>query len=435
MKSKLIYIALTGLMPLWALAQELTLSCDECVAMALDASRQLQIADNSVEQAHLNRGVARTAYLPNFAGSATGAWRFPDTDMLSMQLQLHGLYVAGINVTQPIYAGGKIVAANKLAAIGETAAKEQRRLTRSEVVAGAENAYWSYVATLAKQRMVLAYQAQIDTVYAQTATSVRIGMATDNDLLRIDARRSQVAYQLSQVENGANLCRLSLCNILNVDQSTAITPKDSEVPLDVPATLGDYSLEQRPEVQLLQAQVDAKRQQVNMARAEFLPQVGLQAGWSAYGNIKVKGTTEGPDGNLYPFTYNSKGTGWTIMASVQVPLFHWGEGCKKVRRAKLDVENAKLELDDKTRLMNLEVQQAISNVDNGRQMLSAAETAMAQADKNLQVQTQRYNLGLCTLTEQLDAQSQWFTSASNLIEARTQLRLYYVDYRRVTAQL
>jgi outer membrane protein TolC len=282
---------------------------------------------------------------------------------------------------------------------------------------------------------VLAYQAQIDTVYAQTATSVRIGMATDNDLLRIDARRSQVAYQLSQVENGTNLCRLSLCNILNVDQSTAITPTDSEVPLDVPATLGDYSLEQRPEVQLLQAQVDAKRQQVNMARADFLPQVGLQAGWSAYGNIKVKGTTEGPDGNLYPFTYNSKGTGWTIMASVQVPLFHWGEGCKKVRRAKLDVENAKLELDDKTRLMNLEVQQAISNVDNGRQMLSAAETAMAQADKNLQVQTQRYNLGLCTLTEQLDAQSQWFTSASNLIEARTQLRLYYVDYRRVTAQL
>jgi outer membrane protein TolC len=403
--------------------------------MALDASRQMQIANNSVEQARLDRGVARTAYLPNFAGSATGAWRFPDTDMLSMQLQLHGLYVAGINVTQPIYAGGKIVAANKLAAIGETAAKEQRRLTRSEVVAGAENAYWSYVATLAKQRMVLAYQAQIDTVYAQTATSVRIGMATDNDLLRIDARRSQVAYQLSQVENGTNLCRLSLCNILNVDQSTAITPTDSEVPLDVPATLGDYSLEQRPEVQLLQAQVDAKRQQVNMARADFLPQVGLQAGWSAYGNIKVKGTTEGPDGNLYPFTYNSKGTGWTIMASVQVPLFHWGEGCKKVRRAKLDVENAKLELDDKTRLMNLEVQQAISNVDNGRQMLSAAETAMAQADKNLQVQTQRYNLGLCTLTEQLDAQSQWFTSASNLIEARTQLRLYYVDYRRVTAQL
>jgi outer membrane protein TolC len=435
MKSKLIYIALTGLMPLWASAQELTLSCDECVAMALDASRQMQIADNSVEQARLDRGVARTAYLPNFAGSATGAWRFPDTDMLSMQLQLHGLYVAGINVTQPIYAGGKIVAANKLAAIGETAAKEQRRLTRSEVVADAENAYWSYVATLAKQRMVLAYQAQIDTVYAQTVTSVRIGMATDNDLLRIDARRSQVAYQLSQVENGVNLCRLSLCNILNVDQSTAITPKDSEVPLDVPATLGDYSLEQRPEVQLLQAQVDAKRQQVNMARADFLPQVGLQAGWSAYGNIKVKGTTEGPDGNLYPFTYNSKGTGWTIMASVQVPLFHWGEGCKKVRRAKLDVENAKLELDDKTRLMNLEVQQAISNVDNGRQMLSAAETAMAQADKNLQVQTQRYNLGLCTLTEQLDAQSQWFTSASNLIEARTQLRLYYVDYRRVTAQL
>jgi outer membrane protein TolC len=68
-------------------------------------------------------------------------------------------------------------------------------------------------------------------------------------------------------------------------------------------------------------------------------------------------------------------------------------------------------------------------------MLKAAEVAMAQAESNLQAQNQRYNLGLSSLTEQLDAQSQWQTSASNLIEARTQLRLYYVEYQRVTGRL
>jgi outer membrane protein TolC len=123
------------------------------------------------------------------------------------------------------------------------------------------------------------------------------------------------------------------------------------------------------------------------------------------------------------------------MASVSVPLFHWGEGYKKVKKAKLEVENARLELENRSKQMTLEVSQAISNVDNGQQMLKAAEVAMAQAESNLQAQNQRYNLGLSSLTEQLDAQSQWQTSASNLIEARTQLRLYYVEYQRVTGRL
>ena len=37
-------------------------------------------------------------------------------------------------------------------------------------------------------------------------------MITRNDLLRIEARKSQVKYQLGQVENGADLCRMSLCH-------------------------------------------------------------------------------------------------------------------------------------------------------------------------------------------------------------------------------
>jgi outer membrane protein TolC len=434
--NKLAYIAMAcsmGVAPM--MAETLTISSSECVEMALEASREMKQASNSEQQAKLDKEIAHTAYLPNFSGNATAMWRFPDTDMLSMQLQLRGLYLAGISVTQPVFAGGKIVAANKLASIGKVAAAEQTRLTRAQIVSNAENSYWSYVAVRAKQAMMRSYKALIDTVYEQTLASVRAGMSTDNDLLRIDARRSQITYQLAQVDNGANLCRLSLCNLLDLDADTQINTTDTDVAVDIPADLGNYSIADRAEVQLLQAQVDAKNQQVKMTRADFLPQIGVQAGWSAYGNIKIKGYAEGADGNMYPYTYNSSGTGWNVMASVSVPLFHWGEGYKKVKKAKLEVENARLELENRSKQMTLEVSQAISNVDNGQQMLKAAEVAMAQAESNLQAQNQRYNLGLSSLTEQLDAQSQWQTSASNLIEARTQLRLYYVEYQRVTGRL
>jgi outer membrane protein TolC len=418
-------------------ASAITIDANQAVEMALNTSEDVKIADNGVTRAALQRGVARTAYLPNFSGSATAAWRLPDSkyEEMAMTLRMRGVYMAGISLTQPVYAGGKIVAANKLAAIGQTAASEQRRMTRAEVRANAESGYWTYVATLAKVEMMQSYKAQIDTAYAQTLTSVNAGMATSNDLQRIEARRAQIDYQLGQVKNGADLCRMSLCHLIGVEADTPITPADAEIPTAVPADLYNYDVNLRPEVKLLSADVEAKKQQVNMTRADFLPQMGVQAGWSAYGNIKVNGIAQATDGSYMPYSQEIKGTGWTILASLQVPIFHWGEGYKKVKAAKIDVDDAQYTLEKNTRLINLEVQQAISNVRTGADLLTSAQVAMQQADTNLANISQSYQLGLASLTTMLDAQSQWQASKSNLIEAQTQLRINCVEYERVTGRL
>ena len=416
-------------------ASSLTVNADSCVAMALRSNAELRVSHNAVRQAELNKQVARTAYMPNFSGSVTGMFRAPDTEAMGMSLRMRGVYMAGINLTQPVFAGGKIVAANKLAGIGVSAAREQERLCRMKVIADAETSYWTYVAVLAKIEMMKAYLAQIDTAYNQTRVSYEAGMITRNDLLRIEARRSQVYYQLGQVTNGADLCRLSLCHTIGVDPDTSITPVDDEVPAEVPSDLGDYDLESRPEVALLKADVKAKQQQVNMTRADFLPTLGVQAGWSAYGGIKTIGQMADGQGNYVPFSQESKGAGWSIMASLSVPLWHWGEGIKKVKAARIDVENARIALDDNLRLMNIEVQQAISNVSTGKELLASAQIAMDQARLNLSNMQTGYDLGLNSLTDLLDAQSQWQTSYSNLIEAATQLRIYCVEYKRVTGRL
>ncbi|MCX4260567.1 MAG: TolC family protein [Muribaculaceae bacterium] len=435
MNLKSIIIAALSCMSSTVMMMAVTVNVDSCVVRALATDAGLKVAVNAVAQAKLNRGVARTAYFPNFSGSATTLTSLPDTEAMGMTLRLRGVYMAGINLTQPVFAGGKIIAANKLAGIGVEAAEEQLRLRRMQVIADAESSYWTYVAVLAKVEMMRSYLAQIDTAYSQTRTSFDAGMITRNDLLRIEARKSQVKYQLGQVENGADLCRMSLCHVMGLEPDTYIEPADADVPVEIPADLENYNLEMRPETALLQADVRAKRQQVNMTRADFLPVVGIQAGWSAYGNIKTMGYAQGPDGNYYPFSQNTKGTGWSFMASVSVPLWHWGEGIRKVKHAKLDVENARITLDDNLKLMNIEIRQAISNVRTGSELLESARIAMSQARLNLSNLITSYNLGMSPLTDLLDAQSQWHTSYSNLIEAATQLRIYCVEYMRVTGRL
>lgn len=408
-----------------------------CVEMALERSEQVKEARIASEQARLQQGVARTAYLPDFSGSATVGWSLPDYDMkdMGMHLRMRGLYMAGVSVTQPIFAGGKIVAANRMAGIGRKAAGEQLRLTRLQVAAAAETSYWSYVAVLAKRDMMNSYMAQIDTAVAQTRAAIDAGMAVESDLLRVEARRAQVAYQQEQVELGADLCRMALCNALVLPDTTSLTPAHTEIPEELPAGMGDYDIDSRPEVKLLEADVEVKRQQVRSTRADYLPTLGAQAGWNAYGNARISGFQQGPDGNMYPFSQKVNSNGWAIMVSLQVPLFHWGEGYKKVKHARLEVENSRLELERNRRLLNLEVKQAITNVTSGRMLVESARKALEQASVSLESVNVRYHAGMCTLTDLLDAQSQWHTSRANLIEAATQLRVNIVEYKRATATL
>ena len=424
------WFALTGVMA----QPQLQLSQDRCREMALSHSEEFRQADNRLRQAELDRKIAATAYLPKVEGSATGAYVLPDLDMMGMEMRMRGVYMAGINLTQPIYTGGKITTGKRLARIGEEVAGEQRRMTRMDVLSEADNAYWTYIAVGRKVRMMESYCAQMDTLYRQVSTALAAGMATENDLLRIEAKRSEILYQWQKVRNGADLCRMSLCRIVGVDSDTQIEPVDTLIVVAEPGRL-TADMNARPELSLLEKQIDANRQQMRMAKADLLPTVGLTAGYTYYGNIKLNSVIDMGGGTMVPYTQEFRDGLGVAMLAVKIPIFHWGESRKKVHKARYEVLNAELELQKNTRLLDIQVQQAIRNVEDGYRMVRTAEIGWQQAQENLRVMRNRYTVSMAPLTDLLDAQSQWQQAESNLIEAQTQYKIYETEYLRATGRL
>ena len=411
----------------------LELSLRECREMALAHNEDLQRADNAFRQAELDKKIAFSAYLPKFDATATGTY-MTDMDMMGMELQMRGMYMAGINLVQPLYAGGKIIAGNKLAKIGREVAEENRRKTRMQVIADADNAYWTYISVARKVRMLDNYRAQMDTVFRQVEVALSAGMGVENDLLRIQTKRSEIHYQYQKAKNGLNLCRLALCNVLGQPLDTEFVPLDTAIVVSAPREM-DENIAARPELALLEKQVEAGEQQVKVARGDVLPQIGLSAGYLYYGNVKLKGVNYDAADTAIPFTQKFDDGLGLVMASVSFPLFHWGEGLKKVKKAKLDLENARLDLQKNRRLLSIEARQAIQNVTDGYRMVETAELASRQADENLRVMQNRYRNALCTLTDLLDAQSQWQQAQSNLIEAQTQYKIYETEYLKAVGRL
>ena len=415
-------------------ASPLELSLKKCKEMALQTDEDMRIAQNRIDQSSLDRGVAKSAYLPKIDGVGSAFYLTPNSSMDMMEIQMRGVYLAGFSLTQPIYTGGKIINANKLAKVGQEVAKEQLEMTRMDVVAEAEKSYWMYIAVLSKVDMIKAYLTQLDTIYQYTQSAYELGLTTSLNVSRVETRRSELNYRLRQAESGADLCRLALCRIIGVDENESIIPTE-DINMDIPMPGNFAGIDSRPELHLAQKNIEAKKYDVKMTLADYLPTIGLQLGWNAFGNLKMKSMVQGPDGNYYPYTSTVNYKGFVGAVSLSVPIFHWGEGYKKVKKAKIEVENAELSFEKNRKLMELQAHQAYSNFSDGLELIESADKAFYEARQNLDMMQDQYEHGMMTLTDLLEAQSQWQSSYSNLIEAKTQYRINRVDYLRSTGQL
>lgn len=414
----------------------LTLSQAECRQRALTYSEDITKSDNKLSQAEIDKKLTATAFLPKVDATGMGIYMTPfEMAGMGSELRMDGAYMAGISLVQPIYTGGKILTGRKMAKIGEEVAQEQQRMTKMDVIVDADNAYWTYLAVSRKVKMMESYSRQMDTIFNQTKTALSVGLATQNDMLRVEAKRSEIKYQTQKVKNGADLCRISLCRAIGVDFSTQIELTDTLfIATQSTKTLTD-DLSKRPELSMMQKNVDINEQQIKMARSEMLPMIALTAGYTYFGNIKMESMVDVGGGTYMPYTSEFKGGIGTAMLAVQIPILHWGEGFKKVKKARFDLENAQLDLEKNKKLLTLQVQQAIRNVEDSYMMIETATLALQQAEENLRVTRNRYNESMATLTELLDAQSQWQQSYSNYIEAQSQYKIYETEYLRATGTL
>ena len=207
------------------------LSLKDCRRLALENNEQVMTANNAVEKAKLDRQIAFAQYLPKVDGSFTMI-QLQDQDLLDigdvlgLQLQTRGTYLAGINVTLPLYAGGQLTAANRLAAIGQKVSEEQRRKTEMQLIADVDNAYYQLIAVRAKVQMLEAYAQQMQGLYDQVKLAAGVQMATENDLLRITTKQNEVSYQLQKARNGEQLCGLALANIIGIESEKLIVKSE-----------------------------------------------------------------------------------------------------------------------------------------------------------------------------------------------------------------
>lgn len=427
MKKFLIYIIGIGcfLSPFRMLGQKrLEISNETCRQMARESNKSLQVADNNRLNAEIEKQLAKSNFLPNVSGMA-GAFYTPKeyTIQEGVNLSMKGVYLAGISVTQPIYTGGKIRAGYQSARIGAEMSQLNQQKETADVVADADEAYWLYVSVCQKVKLLEDYQRQMDELLQQTQVGVDVEMATRNDLLTIESEKSQIEYQLKRAQTGKELARLALCQKIGVPFDTKVVPTDTAIVVEqlCPAVL-DTDFSSRPELKLLEKDIQLKEQHIKLSRADYLPSIGFSAGYTYYGGFKMGGVG------------NSDGIG-TLMLSASIPIYHFGENYKKVKKAKVEATNSRLLFEHNKELMAIEVEQQKRSLLDAYQLIETAEKAFAQAEEALRITRLNYQEQMKTLVDLLDAQTRWQEAYSHLIEAQTNYKIQETAYLKSLGRL
>ena len=127
--------------------------------------------------------------------------------------------------------------------------------------------------------------------------------------------------------------------------------------------------------------------------------------------------------------------GFSAMIAVSIPLFHWGEGMNKVRAAKAETAMAELQRDEMAEKMELEAQQALNAVNEYILEVRLTESALSQAEENMQTSGNFYEAGMEPISDYLEAQAIWQNASAEYIAARAKLAISRSEYMKAAGLL
>lgn len=326
------------------------------------------------------------------------------------------LYAGAATLTQPIFMGGKILAYNKITKYAEQLAASQHATGMEDVVMSTDQAYWQVISLVNKKRLAESFVELVRKLDSDVNKMLEEGVATQADALSVRVKVNEAEMALVQVEDGLSLSKMVLCQLCGLPLDTEIRLADEEMEdLALPDTFTESNvntaLANREELKSLELASKIYRQKVNVARAGYLPSIGLTASYLFSNPSLFNG-----------FENKFRGT-WGIGVVVTIPVFHWGENIYKVRAAKAEANIARYRLDDAREKIELQVTQNSYKVNEAAKKLAMAEKNMEKAEENLRYANFGFREGVIPTSNVLEAQTAWLSAQSGKIDAQIDLKM------------
>ena len=346
----------------------------------------------------------------------------------NLTLDIQNIYVGALTVEEPLYVGGKIRAYNKVASYAKELAETQLDGEDQKVIVTVDEAYWQIVSIANKLRLTEQYVDFLRQMDNNVELMKQEGVATASDQLSVRVKLNEAEMSQIKAQNGLVLSKMLLCQLCGLPLDSEIMLKDEmnetlEIPTDEVTYTQEGLYEDRPELKSLQLAVNMYDMKSKIVRADYLPTVALMGNYLVTNPSASNGIANDFHGI------------WNVGLVAKIPVFHFGEGLNKYRRAKSDKIITQYQLEDARGKVSLQANQYEKKIAEADSRLEMALKNMENAEENLRIANIGFKEGVVESSLVLAAQTAWLKAHSEEIDARIDRIMATVYLRQVTGQL
>ncbi len=270
-----------------------------------------------------------------------------------------------------------------------------------------------YFDLLEAEKMILVAQKEVERLESHSRNAETLyeeGVITKNELLQAQVKISDAKQRLLTAGNLRAPTASRLNNIISRPLKTDIQAADVDGPsydITVLELEGAWQTAERlrPEIGIVDETVNALELEKTARRSEYFPEIFARGGYDYTEN-----------------EYQLHEGNWSLVLGMHVNLFN-GRGTS-AELLKIGHTREKL-LEQKNKLIDeirLEVERYVLDVKTAMEKIAVTENAVAQAEENLRINRVRYEEGVGTATDVLDAVTLLTTAETNYYRAVYDLR-------------
>ncbi|MFQ5765768.1 MAG: TolC family outer membrane protein [Rhodospirillales bacterium] len=337
------------------------------------------------------------------------------------QDQIRTIRGGALEVTQPLFRGGRTLAATRGAE--NTVLAERARLTSTEqdVLLRAATAFLDVFRDEAVLRLNINNEQVLTRQLAATRDRFEVGEITRTDVHQAQARLARATADRIDAEGNLETARATYQNLVGdkAPKNLATPDKLPDQPQDLSEVLKAAEAE-NPDVTSAELDKKAAQDNVDEVRGELLPTVEL--------NVAVRRDFE----NVSNTNISREET---VGASVTVPLYQQGAVYSRLREAKQEVAQQQQTIDEARRDAVETATRAWESLVTARAQVKAFKTAVDANEVALEGVEREAQVGSRTVLDVLDAEQELLDSRVNHTRAQRDELVAIFEVKAAMGQL
>lgn len=399
----------------------------ECIDYALQNNITLQQAKLQKQSATEERKQAKAALLPSLSASTSQSFGYRPwlengvatvtngtVNSKVNKTYYNGSY--GINAQWTVWNGNQNRNQVKLGEVSEQQAELQTETTANNIQ---ERIAQLYVQILYMNEAVEVNKQSLETSKRNEQRGkemVEVGKMAKADLAQLTAQRAADEYTIVEAESNIANYKLQLKQLLELTGDEAfdiemLTAGDEQALAEIPALSTVYETAQggRPEIKNAQLGLKQSDIQMNIAKAGAMPTISINGG---VGTSTASMSSQNWDKQIKTNFDASVG------ASVSVPLFDNRKAKTAVNKARIQQEQAQLELLDQQKQLYATIEGYWLDAETNQQKFKTALTTVESEQASYDLLEEQFRLGLKNIVELMTGKDRLLSSQQNKLQAK-----------------